>query len=88
MRPTALPYALIVSLSLLFVNDASAQSAGAPAALFKAHEEVVTELDRAAAIINSAVAFFSMQSCTHSAWKFTVSPEGTAPWWLAESASC
>ena len=54
MKPTALPYALIVSLSLLFVNDASAQSAGAPAALFKAHEEVVTELDRAAAIINSA----------------------------------
>ena len=46
--------ALIVSLSLLFVNGASAQSAGTPAALFKAHEEVVTELDRAAAIINSA----------------------------------
>ena len=46
--------ALIVSLSLLFVNGASAQPAGTPAALFKAHEEVVTELDRAAAIINSA----------------------------------
>ena len=54
MKPTALPYALIVSLSLLFVSDASAQSAGAPAALFKAHEEVATELGRAATIINSA----------------------------------
>ena len=46
--------ALIVSLSLLFVNGASAQSAGTPAALFEAHEEVLTELGRAAAIINSA----------------------------------
>ncbi len=54
MKPTALPYALIASLILLFINGASAQSAGAPAALFKTHEEVVTELDRAAAIMNSA----------------------------------
>ena len=54
MKPTALSYALIASLSLLFVSDASAQSAGTPAALFNAHEEVVTELDRAAAIIKSA----------------------------------
>tara|TARA_B100000886_G_scaffold241926_1_gene169847 strand:+ start:55 stop:363 length:309 start_codon:yes stop_codon:yes gene_type:complete len=46
--------ALDVSLSLPFVNGASAQSAGTPAALSKAHEEVATELDRAAAIINSA----------------------------------
>ena len=54
MEPTALPCALIASLTLPFVNGASTQSAGAPAALFKAHEEVVTELDRAAAIIKSA----------------------------------
>ena len=54
MKPTVLPYILIASLSLLFVNSASAQSAGAAAALFKAHEEVTTEPDRAAAIINSA----------------------------------
>ena len=54
MKPTVLPYILIASLSLLFVNGASAQSAGAPAALFKAHEEVVTKIDRAAPIINSA----------------------------------
>ena len=54
MKLTVLPYILIASLTLLFVNGASAQSAGATAALFKAHEEVVTELDRAAAIINSA----------------------------------
>ncbi|MEC7893612.1 MAG: hypothetical protein VX867_04070 [Pseudomonadota bacterium] len=54
MKPSVLPYILIASLSLLFVNGASAQSAGAAAALFKAHEEVTTEPDRAAAIINSA----------------------------------
>ena len=54
MKPTVLPYILIASLTLLFVNGASAQSAGAPAALFKAHEEVVIELDRAAAINGSA----------------------------------
>ena len=54
MKPTVLPYILIASLSLLLVNGASAQSAGAAAALFKAHEEVTTEPDRAAAIINSA----------------------------------
>ena len=54
MKPTALPYALIASLTLLFINGANAQSAGAPAALFKAHEEVVRELDRAAAASNSA----------------------------------
>ena len=54
MKPTVLPYILIASLSLLFVNGASAQSAGAAAALFKAREEVATEPDRAAAIINSA----------------------------------
>ena len=53
MKPTALPYALIASLTLLFVNGARAQSAGAPAALCNAQEEAVTELDRAAAIINS-----------------------------------
>ena len=53
MKPTVLPYILIASLSLLFVNGARAQSAGAPAALCKAQEEAVTELDRAAAIINS-----------------------------------
>ena len=54
MKPTALPYALIASLTPLFVNGASARSASAPAALFKAHEESVTELDRAAAYTNSA----------------------------------
>ena len=59
MKPTVLPYILIASLSLLFVNSASAQSAGAAAALFKAHEEVATEPDRAAAIINSAAEFLS-----------------------------
>ena len=42
MKPTVLPYILIASLSLLFVNGASAHSAGAAAALFKAHEEVAT----------------------------------------------
>ena len=51
-------YALIVSLSLLFVKGASAQSAGTTAAFFKAHEEVVTELGRAAAIINSAAGVY------------------------------
>ena len=54
MKPTVLPYILIASLSLLFVNSASAQSAGAAAALFKAREEVATEPDRAAAINDSA----------------------------------
>ena len=52
MKPTVLPYILIASLSLLFVNGASAHSAGAAAALFKAHKEVATEPDRAAAITN------------------------------------
>ena len=50
----SLLYALIASLTLLFANGANAQSAGAPAALFKAHEEVVRELNRAAATSNSA----------------------------------
>ena len=54
MKPTALPYALTASLTLLLINCANAQSAGAPATLFAAHKEVVTGLDRAAAIINSA----------------------------------
>ena len=54
MKPTALPYALISSLILLFTIGANAQSSGAPAALFKTHEEVVRELDRAAATSNSA----------------------------------
>lgn len=54
MEPTVLPYAPIASLTSLLVNSSSAQSPGTPAALFKAHEEVVTDLDRAAAIINSA----------------------------------
>ncbi len=54
MKPTALPHALIASLTLLFINGASAQSAGASAALFAAHEKVFTGLDHAAAIINSA----------------------------------
>ena len=54
MKPTALPYALIASLTLLFVNGASAHSAGAAAALFKALEEVATEPESAAAITNSA----------------------------------
>ena len=54
MKPTAVSYALIASLTLLFTNGASVQSAGVPAALFKTHEEVAKELDRAAATSNSA----------------------------------
>ncbi|GEM_PF-3300588 len=37
MKPAALPYALIASLTLLFTNGVNAQSSGAPAALFKTH---------------------------------------------------
>ena len=54
MKATALPFALIAGTTLLFNSDVGAQTVGAPAAIFKSHEEVLLELERKAANTTSA----------------------------------